>query len=130
MYHVTKTIFIHVHKPFRTMKIHICTITFLYYITTVLHHIYENLRPNQIFESRISLPTFVSYRHVCIYLYKGSDFPPPESSLKSHNSRYRGTVDINTVEPVYSEGSGKCVGLYRMSEYSDFIVVNRNTLVP
>jgi hypothetical protein len=27
-------------------------------------------------------------------------------------------------------GSGKCVGLYRISEYSSFILVDRNTLGP
>ena len=30
----------------------------------------------------------------------------------------------------HTKGPGKCVGLYRMSEYSGFILVNRNTLEP
>jgi hypothetical protein len=30
----------------------------------------------------------------------------------------------------HTKGPGKCVRLYRMSEYSDFILVNRNTLGP
>jgi hypothetical protein len=31
---------------------------------------------------------------------------------------------------LHTKGPGKCVGLYRMSEYSGFILVNRNTLGP
>ena len=30
----------------------------------------------------------------------------------------------------HTKGPGKCVGLYRMSEYSGFILVNRNSLEP
>ena len=30
----------------------------------------------------------------------------------------------------HTKGPGKCVGLHRMSEYSGFILVNRNTLGP
>ena len=30
----------------------------------------------------------------------------------------------------HTKGPGKCVGLYRMSEYSDFSLVNRNTFGP
>jgi hypothetical protein len=41
-----------------------------------------------------------------------------------------GTDCIGTVEPVLSDTPGKCVELYRMSEYSDFILVSRNTLGP
>jgi hypothetical protein len=48
------------------------------------------------------------------------------------------TITIITRTYIYSEtclilhakGPGKCVGLYRMSEYSGFILVNRNTLGP
>jgi hypothetical protein len=39
----------------------------------------------------------------------------------------------STVEPVLSDtpkGPGKCVGLYRMLEYSGFMLVNSNTLGP
>ena len=38
---------------------------------------------------------------------------------------------LNTIEPVsirHTKGPGKCVGLYRMSEYLGFILVNRNSL--
>jgi hypothetical protein len=48
-------------------------------------------------------------------------------NLRYHNiiSYYSGTCLIQqTKEP------GKCVGLYRMSEYSDFSLVNKNTLWP
>jgi hypothetical protein len=31
---------------------------------------------------------------------------------------------------LHIKGPGKCVGLYRMLEYSGFILVNRNTLGP
>jgi hypothetical protein len=30
----------------------------------------------------------------------------------------------------HTKGTGKCVGLYRVSEYSGFILVDRNTLGP
>ena len=38
---------------------------------------------------------------------------------------YSGTCLI-----IHTMGPGKCVGLYRMLEYSGFILVNRNTLGP
>ena len=38
---------------------------------------------------------------------------------------YSGTCLIR-----HTKGPGKCVGLYRMSEYSSFIYVNRTTLGP
>jgi hypothetical protein len=38
---------------------------------------------------------------------------------------YSGTCLIQ-----HTNGPGKCVGLYRMSEYSGFNLVNRNTLGP
>ena len=40
-------------------------------------------------------------------------------------TRYSGTCLIR-----HSKGPEKCVGLYRMSEYSGFILVKRNTLGP
>ena len=36
--------------------------------------------------------------------------------------------DIRTCLIRHTKGPGKCVGLYRMSENSGFILVNRNTL--
>jgi hypothetical protein len=42
---------------------------------------------------------------------------------KTINSKYSGTCLI-----WHTQGPGKCVGLYRMSEYSGFILVNRNAL--
>ena len=36
---------------------------------------------------------------------------------------YSGTCLIQ-----HTKGSEKCVGLYRMSQYSGFILINRNTL--
>ena len=39
--------------------------------------------------------------------------------------RYSGTYLIR-----HTKGLGKCVRLYNMSEYSGFILVNRNTLGP
>ena len=38
--------------------------------------------------------------------------------------------DVRTCLIRHTKGPGKCVRLYRMSEYSDFILVNRNTLGP
>ena len=38
--------------------------------------------------------------------------------------------DVRTCLIRHTKGPGKCVTLYRMSEYSDFILVNRNTLGP
>ena len=39
--------------------------------------------------------------------------------------RYSGTCLIR-----HTKGPGKCVGLYRMSDYSSFIYINRTTLGP
>jgi hypothetical protein len=36
--------------------------------------------------------------------------------------------DVRTCLIRHTKGPGKCVGLNRMSEYSGFILVNRNTL--
>ena len=38
--------------------------------------------------------------------------------------------DVRTCLIRHTKGPGKCVRLYRMSEYSDFILINRNTLRP
>jgi hypothetical protein len=38
--------------------------------------------------------------------------------------------DVRTCLIRHTKGPGKCVRLYRMSEYSGFILVNRNTLGP
>ena len=38
--------------------------------------------------------------------------------------------DVRTCLIRHNKGPGKCVGLYRMSKYSGFILVNRNTLGP
>ena len=45
--------------------------------------------------------------------------------MKIKNIMYSGTCLIR-----HTKGLGKCVGLYRMSEYSGFILNNRNTLGP
>jgi hypothetical protein len=45
--------------------------------------------------------------------------------LQNHYTMYSGTCLI-----WHTNGPGKCVRLYRMSEYSGFILVNRNTLGP
>ena len=45
--------------------------------------------------------------------------------ITSSLNMYSGTCLIR-----HTKGSGKCVGLYRMSEYSGFILVNRTTLGP
>ena len=51
--------------------------------------------------------------------------PLPEKSLKKINTKYSGTCLIR-----HTKGPGKCVRLYMMSDYSGFILVNRNTLEP
>ena len=38
--------------------------------------------------------------------------------------------DVRTCLIRHTKGPWKCVGLYRMSEYSGFILINRNTLGP
>ena len=38
--------------------------------------------------------------------------------------------DVRTCLMRPTKGPRKCIGLYRMSEYSGFILVNRNTLGP
>ena len=43
---------------------------------------------------------------------------------------YQIVQDVRTCLIRHTKGPGKCVRLYRMSEYSDFILVNRNTLRP
>ena len=45
--------------------------------------------------------------------------------LNCFKFRYSGTCLIQ-----HTNGPGKCVGLYRISEYSHFILVNRNTFGP
>ena len=38
--------------------------------------------------------------------------------------------DVGTCLIGHTKGPGKCVGLYRMSEYPGFVLVTRNTLGP
>ena len=38
--------------------------------------------------------------------------------------------DVRTCLIRHTKGPGKCVGLYRMSEYSGFNLINRNSLGP
>jgi hypothetical protein len=57
------------------------------------------------------------------------DLEPPQEKTVSVDSDitgyYSGTCLIR-----HTKGPGKCVGFYRMSECSDFILVNRNTFGP
>jgi hypothetical protein len=53
----------------------------------------------------------------------------PGPTLQQYRSvgtgKYSGTCPIR-----HTKGPGKCVGLYRISEYSGFILAKRNTLGP
>jgi len=54
------------------------------------------------------------------------------SNLTQQGTRemWRIAQDVRTCLIWHNNGPGKCVGLHRMSEYSDSILVNRNTLGP
>jgi hypothetical protein len=69
---------------------------------------------------------------VCrINLYTDLNNKVFNSSLISLHPEYIFYRDGNNViKTVHTKGPGKCVGLYMMSEYSGFILVNRNTLGP
>jgi hypothetical protein len=69
-----------------------------------------------IFLAEINIPKFVIAQFKCEFL--AFLFVSLHMLIK-----YSGTCLI-----WHTKGSGKCVGLYKMTEYSGFILVNRNTL--
>jgi hypothetical protein len=63
------------------------------------------------------------YTCVCVCVRRHS--LSPGLLAQTHTHIYIGTCLIR-----HTKGTGKCVGLYRMSEYSGLIIVSRNTLGP